>query len=763
MPDWFDPAPNPEPAPLPDLHPLVAQTLLKRGFRDAQSARAFLDPLAYSPCPAAELPGLGSAVERILSGIRRAEPMCVWGDFDVDGQTSTTVLVQSLQAVGARVSYHIPLRQTESHGVNIENLARVISQGAQLVITCDTGISAVREVEYARSRGVEMIITDHHDLPAELPQAVALVNPKLLPADHALASLAGVGVAYKLAEELLARLQPNGFSSQNLLDLTAMGLVADLAVLRDDARYLVQRGLQELRNTQRLGLRTVMELAELSATHLSEEHIGFALGPRFNAIGRLGDSNPVVELLTTSDPVRARVLAAQLEGLNVERKLRCDQVTQAAEAQLQANPELLTQPIIILAHPQWPGGIVGIVASRLVERYRKPVILMTAPEGQLVRGSARSIEGLNITAAITEQKDLLSNFGGHPMAAGLALEPEHFNEFRRRMARSVERLLAENGQEEGRLEIDGWLGLADANLELAEQFEGLAPFGPGNPRLTLASHALSLKSSVKMGKNKEHLRLTVSDEQGVSQQVLWWDGGGQELPSGKFDLAYALRASDWRGSRQAQLEMVDFRVIEAAPLLLESRHLEVLDYRNRPDADMLLKAALADGQAMCWAEAAEKKRTGGLSRQELAPAQTLVIWSIPAGRQELLSALEIVKPEKVLVFGIDPGLAEPRSLLERLAGLVKFTLNQKAGSTSLLDLAAATAHKQSSVRLGLECLAKQGHITVTHQADGQLHISANGQPDALGAAHAAAALAADLEETRAYRAFFSLQAKINLG
>ena len=336
MSHWIDPLPGRDSAALPGLHPLVAQTLLQRGITSAETARAFLDPSAYTPSPSQELPGLSSAAERILHSLRASDAICVWGDFDVDGQTSTTVLVQTLRAIGADVRYHIPVRKNESHGVNIENLARVIAQGAKLVVTCDTGISAYEAVEYARSRGVEMIITDHHDLPAELPRAAALVNPKMLPAAHPLASLAGVGVAYKLAEELLAlhgksSPQPAGFQASDLLDLVALGLVADMAILRGDARYLVQKGLQALRNTQRLGLKTMFELAELTPAHLTEEHIGFTIGPRLNALGRLGDANSIVEFLTSNDPVHVRVEATRLEGLNAQRKLLCDQVTQAGD------------------------------------------------------------------------------------------------------------------------------------------------------------------------------------------------------------------------------------------------------------------------------------------------------------------------------------------------------------------------------------------------------------------------------------------------
>ncbi len=274
------------------------------------------------------------------------------------------------------------------------------------------------------------------------------------------------------------------------LDLAALGLVADLARLTGDARYLVQLGLEALRNTQRLGLQIMMEMAELVPANLTEEHIGFVLGPRLNALGRLGDANPAVDLLTTSDAVRARVLATQLEGLNAQRQLLCSQVTRAAEAQLRANPALLAQPVLVLGHPAWPGGVVGIVASRLVERYRKPAILFSTPAGEPARGSARSVEGLNITAAIAAQKDLLLNFGGHPMAAGLSLEQEKLPEFTRRLAKTVAEMLGES-EKEPVLEIDGWLSLPEITLDLARELESLAPYGPGNEKLTLATRALT--------------------------------------------------------------------------------------------------------------------------------------------------------------------------------------------------------------------------------------------------------------------------------
>ena len=470
-----------------------------------------------------------------------------------------------------------------------------------------------------------------------------------------------------------------------------------------------------------------------------------------NALGRLGDTNPIVELLTTSDPVRANVLAVQLEGLNIERKLLCDQVYQAAEAQLRENPELLAQPVIVLAHPLWPGGVVGIVASKLVERYRKPAILMTAPNGEPVRGSARSVEGLNITAAIAAQKDILLGFGGHPMAAGLSLEAEKLAEFRRKLSKTVEKMLGEARIEEAVLQIDGWLNLDDANLDLAEHLESLAPYGPGNEKLTLASRNLTVKTSVKLGKNKEHLKLTVEDETGAIQQILWWDGGSEELPDGKFDLAYTLRASDWRGVRQAQLEFVDFRLVEGEKIAVQRKPLEVVDYRRVERGQSLLAAC--EPACEIWAEGADKKSVNGCDRQELKPAQTLIVWTTPPSPEELKSALEAVKPEKVLVFAISPGMDELKPFLERLAGLLKFVLNKKAGKTSLTELAAATAQKVAVARLGLEWLSKRGQVSVEFSGE-NLHLTAGGVLDEIAALTVESQLRSLLQETAAFRAHF---------
>lgn len=752
---WITPPTPSAPPLLPDLPPLVARTLLRRGIHTSDAARTFLDDRTYTPAPATDLPGMAAATERITTALRNRERIGIWGDFDVDGQTATALLVQTLTALGADVIHHIPVRESEGHGIKPRFLANMLDQGARLVITCDTGITAHKAVEYARSRGVDMVITDHHDLGDSLPPAAAVTNPKLLPPEHPLSTLAGVGVAYKLAEALLAdhfpaaSLQPDA-----LLDLTALGLVADLALLRGDTRYLVQRGLKQLRQTERAGLKAMFELAELKAENITESHIGFTLGPRLNALGRLGDANPAVELLTTQDPMRARVLAAQLEGLNAQRQLLTSQVTQAAEAQLRSDPTLLAQPVIVLAHPGWPGGIVGIAAARMVERYGKPAILLSIGEDGIARGSARSIEGVHITAAIAAQKDLLLNYGGHPMAAGLGLPADRLPEFRKRLSKTVEKMLGETVYEEGTLTIDDWLTLGDISLDLAEQIERLAPFGPGNEKLILATRNLSLQGAAPIGRNGEHVKLTVSDDTGQTQSLLWWGGASVELPSGRFDLAYTLRTSDFRGQRQVTMELVDFRIAEESPPAVRPFTIEITDLRRdeRPAPNLL---AAFNFPHLTWAEATHKTETGGVDRTALTHAEALVVWTTPPTPAHLRAALDAVHPRRVILVCRDPGMDDPRTFLERLTGLVKYALNQRSGQTRLQDLSAATAQSEAAVLAGLTWLAARGQIMpLPPHPNDLLTLSANtAPPNEPAAAQALAHLQTLLAESAAYRSY----------
>ena len=741
---WLDPQPVDIPGALLDLNlpAFIAQTLVRRGITDTGSAQAFLHP---DSVPLKSFPEIGNEVENILSVARAGQPICVWGDFDVDGQTSTTLLVQMLRAIGANTTYYIPIRGKESHGVHIESLKPIVDNGAKLVITCDTGITAYEAIDYANSRGVDVIVTDHHDMGDKLPNAKGILNPKLLPKDHPLANLAGVGVAYKLAQAIFE----TSNSTIELLDLVALGLIADVALLKGETRTLAQRGIKALRDTNRIGLKI---LAELSGTDLetsTEETIGFSIAPRLNALGRLGDANPIVELLTTENSIRARILAAQIEGLNTQRRLLTHQVYQAAEAQLQENPKLLTEAAIILAHHDWPGGVVGIVANKLVERYHKPAILLTEADDGILRGSARSVEGLNITEAIAANKEVLITFGGHPMAAGLSLQVDKFNSFRRGLNRAIEKQLGEMVAEEPSLQIDAWLKSSEINLQLAESLESLAPFGAGNPELTFATRNLTLKSIKELGKTREHRRITVSDENGHNQDLIWWNGADEEIPevNTRIDIAYSLRANTYRGEKQLTLRFQEMRVVEEKPIEVWKPNIQIRDLRNQATT------ATTVPSTMIWAEGADKSK--GVNRFDLHPADEFVIYTSPPSPAELRTALKVVGPKIIYLIGSSPTVEKVDVFLSRLAGMAKFAINQRKGKVSVREFSAATAQREETIRLAVEWLAAGGHIHVEEKNNELVLATGDGTANQYLQQELYTAVKDLLEETAAYRRYFS--------
>jgi single-stranded-DNA-specific exonuclease len=692
-------------------NPLVSQVLYSRGLTNIEAARGFLSAEDYRATPPSDLPDLDKAISIIREAISARKKIGIWGDFDVDGQTSTTLLVSALQEMGGNVVFHIPVRGSESHGISLPVLKRFLDQGIDIIVTCDTGVSSHEAIDFAKKSGIPVVITDHHDLPDSLPNADAIVNPKKLPQDHPLSTLPGVGVAYKLVEELW-RIEGEAEKSQQYLDLVALGIVADIALLYGDTRYLLQLGLDALRHTKRLGLLAIMELTELSQANLTEEHIGFVLAPRMNALGRLDDANSMVELLTTASMGRARTLALELEGVNAQRKLLSDQVFRAALAQLDADPKILENPVLVLSHPSWPAGVIGVVASRMVEQYHRPVILISAPTGEAARGSARSIEGINITNVIAANRNLVNEFGGHPMAAGLSLDPANIPDFRAAVSHTVLGM-GVGLQKEKDLQIDGYLSLPELSLVLVEDLERLAPFGAGNPPLVFATRNLKLTGYAAVGRSGEHLQLTIEDELGHSQHSIWWQGAGYSLPEAKFDLAYSVRASTYRGQRDVQIEWIDHRLAESPSISFEKGKpaIETIDLRVESEPRARLNRLIANEKLIVWGEAMAKSELDFQDRFSLHQAESLAIWTIPPGPEEIQRALEKVKPNQVYLFAIDPGMDEPAAFLKRLIGLTKHVLNASNGISSLNILASATAQHVQTVKTGLEWLDGAGTST----------------------------------------------------
>jgi single-stranded-DNA-specific exonuclease len=385
-----------------------------------------------------------------------------------------------------------------------------------------------------------------------------------------------------------------------------------------------------------------------------------------------------------------------------------------------------------------------------VDRYHKPALLLTESEDCILRGSARSVEGLHITEAITANKDLLLGFGGHPMAAGVSLQKDNLASFRRGLGKAIERQLGKIVLEEPTLQIDAWLDLSEINLELADTIEMLAPFGAGNPKLTLATRGVTMKSVSEIGKTKEHLRLNIEDENGNVQSILWWSGAGEELPEdgSKFDIAYSLRASTFRGGKQVTLQFEEFRVVEEKPVEVRQKKLEVEDLRLSVSSFERLNA-----ETLIWAEGADKAK--GKSRFDLHQADEFAIYTTPPSPTELWTVLEIVKPKKIHVLGVSRTPARTDEFLSQLAGMVKYAINKKGGKVSVNELAVATAQRTSAVRIGLEWLAAGGHVAVVGEEDALLLSKGNGETNQYLQKELYVAVKGILEETAAYRAHFA--------
>jgi single-stranded-DNA-specific exonuclease len=726
--------------------PLLTQLLVQRGLTTVEQARAFLEPGAYRPAAPEALPDMAAAVERLSRAVERRESICVWGDFDVDGQTSTALLVSTLQGLGAQVRFYIPNRLAESHGIKIPALNRILADGTDLILTCDTGIVAHEAVAVAQAAGVDVIITDHHDLDDTLPPAQAVINPKRLPPEHPLRELPGVGVAYKLGQALYEAHGQAG-ESEWLLDLVALGIVADVARQTQDTRYLLQKGLAVLRQSSRLGLQALVESANLKTGRLTEEHIAFWLAPRLNALGRLGDATLAVELLTTSDQTRARIIALQLEALNDRRKMLVDRVVVQALSLLEDTPSLADYNAIVLAADDWHPGVIGIAANRLADQFGKPALLIALRPGELGRGSARSVPGCDIHRAIKTQAELLASFGGHPMAAGLAIEPDNVAAFRRGVSAALAdcRLASEKT-----ITIDALVTFPDISAELLATIQRLAPFGAGNPPVHLACRDLRVVEESVFGKAQNHKRVLVQDTAGRQQEVIWWGSAAESPPDGVFDLAFTLSPDDFKGDGAVQLEWLTARELEPAPV---ARRPEFIDWRQLDQPTTRLELLTASAP-LVWLEGQELPGMASLPRHKLHRAETLVIWSAPPGQDIFEQALALVKPHRIVVVGRPSPLDLFPNFIKQLMGLVKYAMMQRAGEVVLRDLAGGLGHRLTTTRLGLDWLVARGKLAIHADEDDIVVLRRDQRPPITDAPVVEEMLISALAETAAYRRFF---------
>ncbi|MGD7044082.1 single-stranded-DNA-specific exonuclease RecJ [Jeotgalibacillus proteolyticus] len=540
-----------------DIPAVVAQLLVQRGITAVEEAKSFLYVESQSFYDPFLLLGMEQAVERIKHAVTNQELIMVYGDYDADGVTSTSVMLSVLQEIGANVEFYIPNRFTEGYGPNEDAFRFAAEQGVSLLITVDNGISGIKEAQVLKELGVDLIITDHHEPGPELPEALAIIHPNHPNGSYPFKELAGVGVAFKVAHALL------GKPPVHLLDLAAIGTIADLVALRDENRLLVKKGLHELRQTRRKGIQALCKIAGASLAELNEESVGFVIGPRLNAVGRLADADPAVELLMTEEMEEAEALAQEIDQINKERQTIVSDITKEAIEQVENLYPLEENRVLVIAKEGWNPGVVGIVASRLVDRYYRPVIMLCLdPDGNKAKGSARSIEGFNMFEELSRNRDILPHFGGHPMAAGMTLPIEQVDELRERLNHQAGKLSDEDFIPI--TAIDTVASLEEIDLHSISQVQLLAPFGMKNPKPKVLIEQSSVTSLRKIGASHNHLKLTLQKDQSTLDGIAFGLGeiADHISPLAKVDVIGELSINEWNNSRKPQLFVQDIQVNE---------------------------------------------------------------------------------------------------------------------------------------------------------------------------------------------------------
>ena len=557
-----------------DIHPLVAPILIQRGLHTLEQARAFLNPNLNQMHDPFLMKGMRQAVDLILEAVNQGQRIVIHGDYDVDGISSAAVVYEFLRDIGADSAFFIPRRSKEGYGLTIETIRRLQHEGAEVLITTDCGISSVDEIVLAKALGMQVVVVDHHTVPQVLPPADAILNPLQPGCDFPFKKLAAVGVAFNLVVALRSELRARGVFEyvpqpdlRSYLDLVALGTIADVVPLVDENRLFARFGLDELSKRKRAGVAALFERACNDLEVATTQTVSFQLAPRLNAAGRMGDASICVDLLTTRSYAEAVQLAGQLEQMNKDRQVVEREIMH--EAMIQAEEQVASElPILIVYGENWNRGVLGIVASRLTEKYGRPSLLLGLEDG-LGKGSARSTAGINLIEALTECADLLQSFGGHVSAAGVTLPARHLAEFCTRMPEVVARMLA-TGLPRPKLTLSGEVELEDLDQHVFEDLQRLAPFGMANPEPIFLSRPLRPTRARIVG--KRHLRARFYDVRSQSIEGIGFSmaSAKPKLERAEVGVAFVPRLSIRQATPRLEMHMKDIRPIgEASPERVE--------------------------------------------------------------------------------------------------------------------------------------------------------------------------------------------------
>jgi single-stranded-DNA-specific exonuclease len=538
---------------LSSFTPVERQILFMRGLSTRTDVDRFLGRNEGDDHDPFLMRDMDVAIKRIEAALRDDERIVVYGDYDADGVTGTVLLTEVLRAIGGDVKHYIPDRFSEGYGLNTGAISKIAAMGTRLIVCVDCGVRDIEQIQMASEEGVDVIVIDHHEPGSELPAAAAIINPKQEGDQYPFKSLSGVGLAYKVAQALSVELRD--LSTKEYLDLVALGTVADIVRLRGENRLLASEGIEKLNAAVRPGLKEIMRLAKLRPGGVTATTIGFVIGPRLNAAGRLGSAERAVKLLATQDESEAKLIAGELDRVNRKRQTLTEKAVDDAKEQIDTLEVL--PDVILVAQQNFNEGIVGLIASRVKDQYYRPTFIGTRGE-EITRGSARSIPGFNIARALEGCRDILLKYGGHEKAGGFTLKTTNLNQFEKRLGEIAEEQLSESDFVP-EIEIDAEVEIADLNDRMLKFFDRLEPCGEGNPAPVLMTEKVFVAAKRAVGMDGKHLKLTVRKGGSVMDAIAFRKGHlMSELPE-KVDVAYRLERNEYMGVTSLQMNVVDIR------------------------------------------------------------------------------------------------------------------------------------------------------------------------------------------------------------
>ena len=541
-----------------NISPEISQILNNRGIENEKDAEIFMNPsLEYLRDPFL-MKDMKKSTERIKKAIENKERIYIYGDYDVDGVSSTSILYLYFKSIGFPVKYYIPNRLEEGYGINEDAIKKIHDDGCDLIITVDCGITSVKEVELANELGIDVIITDHHECQSEIPDAYAIVNPKQEDCNYPFDMLCGCGVAFKMIQALTDE-EEFKTSMFDYLEIVTLATICDIVPLIDENRIIVKNGLKLMKEGKNLGLRELIKVCGIETNKIGSSHIGFSIGPRINASGRLGYSYLGVQLFTTDNEDEAKEIANILEGKNIERQMIESKMYKEAEEILSSDERFKDDKVLVIAKEGWQHGIIGIVSSKLTEKYYKPTILLTIEDGEAT-GSARSIKGFSIFDALVSCKDLMNKFGGHEQAAGLALDAKNIDELRLRINEIADYNLSKEDLIEN-IKVEYELKEDSATLDLVDNLHKLEPFGLSNPSPRFIMRDLLLTNIFKMGKNKQHLKIIVENKKSYECVGFNMAYLADNFQLGdKVDILFQVDENNYNNERKVQFLLKDIRL-----------------------------------------------------------------------------------------------------------------------------------------------------------------------------------------------------------